>query len=177
MDTHVESRPIIRAARTDEAGALTDLALRSKAMWGYDAAFMERCRPALTVTGEYLARNPVYVAEVDGRVAGFYALRLHARPAAPESGSAPEPRSDPEGRPGLELDLLFVEPGRTRGGIGSALLDHALDRARRMGHRELFLESDPFAEPFYLRAGGERRGEVASTAEAGRTLPMVVFRL
>jgi hypothetical protein len=42
----------IRPARAGEADALTALALRSKAHWGYDAAFMEVVRPILTIEGE-----------------------------------------------------------------------------------------------------------------------------
>lgn len=40
---------LIRDARPDEAGELTELALRSKAHWGYDEAFMASCREELTV--------------------------------------------------------------------------------------------------------------------------------
>jgi hypothetical protein len=38
---------IIRPAQADEVEALTALALRSKAHWGYDDAFMEACRAEL----------------------------------------------------------------------------------------------------------------------------------
>jgi hypothetical protein len=31
---------LIRAARPDEAGFLSDLAVRAKGYWGYDAAFL-----------------------------------------------------------------------------------------------------------------------------------------
>ncbi len=34
----------LRGALPGEAGLLTDLCLRSKAVWGYDAAFMAACR-------------------------------------------------------------------------------------------------------------------------------------
>ena len=37
---------IIRAARPDEAALLSELALRAKAHWGYDAIFW---RPAATI--------------------------------------------------------------------------------------------------------------------------------
>jgi len=44
--------PTIRPARREECGLLTELALRSKAVWGYDAAFMEACREELTIRRE-----------------------------------------------------------------------------------------------------------------------------
>ena len=44
----------IRAARVGEAGFLSELALRSKAHWGYDAAFIEACRDELSVDADRL---------------------------------------------------------------------------------------------------------------------------
>jgi hypothetical protein len=52
---------VIRAARPDEAAALTDLAMRSKAYWGYGASFLARCRAALEVK----------TAAAGGRVSDF----------------------------------------------------------------------------------------------------------
>ena len=56
---------IIRRAARHEAGALSRLAMRSKASWGYDADFMERCRPELTVSEAHILERPICVA-VDG---------------------------------------------------------------------------------------------------------------
>jgi hypothetical protein len=64
----------LRAGRSDEARLLSDLALRSKSYWGYDQAFLDACRPELTLTPEQVERQRVTVAERDGRVVGFYAL-------------------------------------------------------------------------------------------------------
>ena len=83
----------IRCARPDEAAGLSDLAFRSKAVWGYDAAFMERCRDDLAVTPEPLATS-YYVLERGGRVLGFYNLT--------------------ETPGGVFLHSLFVAPDATR---------------------------------------------------------------
>jgi hypothetical protein len=64
----------IRPARVDEAPALTALCRRSKAVWGYDAAFMALAGPALRVTPEAIAAGDVWVAEEDGTRAGVVAL-------------------------------------------------------------------------------------------------------
>ena len=40
----------LRDARQDELQSLTELCLRSKAVWGYDAAFMAACRIELTLS-------------------------------------------------------------------------------------------------------------------------------
>lgn len=153
----MEARYRIRRARREEAEALSALALRSKAVWGYSAEFLERCRPLLSVSGEYVDTHEVYVAEVEGRPGGFYSVVRKGEVA--------------------RLDLLFVEPDRLGRGIGSVLLAHALDRARAIGTRELVVESDPGAEGFYLRAGGVRVGTVGSALEEGRRLPVLRFAL
>ena len=60
----------IRRARADDAVRLTGLALRSKAHWGYDAAFMEACIPALTISSERIAAEQRFVLEADGETIG-----------------------------------------------------------------------------------------------------------
>ncbi len=147
---------IIRAALPSEADLLTELALRSKAVWGYSAEFMESCRPLLTVTASYIEQYPVFVAVAD-RVGGFYSLK---------------PRADQ-----VELDFLFVEPEAIRSGIGAQLIAHARVQAAQLGYERLLIESDPGAEGFYIRAGARRVGVVASTVEAGRLLPLLEISL
>jgi GNAT superfamily N-acetyltransferase len=138
---------------------LTGLALRSKAHWGYDAAFMQRAAPALDFTARDLEREAIYVLETGpletGAVAGFYALR------------------DLEGQP--FLDDLWVEPARIGAGHGKRLWLHALATARGLGWTHLLIESDPDAEGFYLRMGARRLGERRSSI--GRLLPLLRFDL
>ncbi len=49
----------IRPARADEARELGEPAFRSKAHWGYGAAFMEACREDLAVTEDDVTICPV----------------------------------------------------------------------------------------------------------------------
>lgn len=149
---------VIRPAEPSEAALLTELAMRSKAVWGYDAAFMRRCRPLLTVTPEYIRSHPVWVAEAEAAVTGFYSLRELAEDV-------------------VDLDLLFVEPRLIGRGVGAKLMAHAVAEARRLGYARMVIESDPGAEPFYLRQGARRTGSVASTVEAGRFLPTLEIGL
>ncbi|HYP53100.1 MAG TPA: GNAT family N-acetyltransferase [Pyrinomonadaceae bacterium] len=157
----------IRAARADEADALTELALRSKALWGYDARFVADCRAELTVTPRYVREHTVYVceeevdgkaladdkAEGSGRVVGFYSLV--------GKGSS------------VDLDLLYVEPSAVGRGHGRRLFAHAAETARRLGFRLMTIKADPHAEAFYRAMGAARVGEVDSPVRAGRTLPLL----
>lgn len=90
---------VLRPARPDEAAVLTALCLRSKAVWGYDAAFMAACRPELTLTAADIAGGDVQVAEREAGVVGLCEISV-------EEGLAC-------------LEKLFVEPDQLAGGVGA----------------------------------------------------------
>ena len=138
-----------------ECAALSDLALRSKAHWGYDADFLAACRAELTVDPADVQRLRVTLAEESGEVVGFYAL-----------GGGP-----PEG----ELSLFFVEPARICTGIGTLLWQDCLATAARIGLSRIRIESDPFAEGFYTGMGATRVGDVQSQSIPDRRLPLLSF--
>jgi GNAT superfamily N-acetyltransferase len=150
----------IRPARIEEASALTELCIRSKAMWGYDEAFMALVRAVLQVSPEQIAAGDVWVATAaDRSVAGLVAL-----------GPGEQLNT-------LDLDKLFVEPRRTRTGVGRALITHAIDEARRRGAKRLTILSDPYAAGFYERNGARRIGEAPSDAIPGRSVPFYEIKL
>jgi GNAT superfamily N-acetyltransferase len=110
----------IRLARVEEAAALSDLCFRSKAVWGYDAGFMALMPAALKVAPEDIVAGNVWIAtRADGQIAGVVALALGGAPGT------------------LDLSKLFIEPQYMRGGVGRALLEHAVAEARRRGAERL----------------------------------------
>ena len=150
----------VRLARVAEAAALSDLCFRSKAVWGYDAAFMALARAALRVDPAEIAAGQVWIAEAaDGSIAGVVAL-------------APGEDADT-----LDLHKLFIEPRHRRAGFGRALLAHASAEARRRGAGRLTILADPFAAAFYETNGARPIGEAPSDAIPGRRLPRYEIRL
>ena len=133
--------------RAEDAGPLSDLALRSKGYWGYDAAFLEACRAELTLTLDQAGAARV-VRDGDALL-GFHLL---------DDG---------------ELLMLFVEPSAIGRGVGRLLLDDAVRVAASRGWTTLRIESDPGAEGFYLAHGARRVGSVPSGSVAGRALPLL----
>ena len=148
-----DAEPRIRPARPAEAPALSALALRSKARWGYDQEFLAACARELTLAGERFAPNPTYVLEHDGRVLGFHGLELVSRETA-------------------ELEFLFVEPEAIGRGHGARLLRHALAVARVLGRRTMRIVGDPHADGFYRAAGAVAIGSRESASVRGRRLPL-----
>jgi predicted N-acetyltransferase YhbS len=142
----------VRPARPGEAEQISALCVRSKAHWGYDAAFMAHSLESLTVSADQIAAGDVWVAEADGAVLGMVAL------------AKLEPSL-------VDLDKLFVEPARLRSGAGRALMDFAIAEARRRGFARMAILADPNATAFYARMGAVYLREKASDAIPGRVLP------
>ncbi|HEX4904830.1 MAG TPA: bifunctional GNAT family N-acetyltransferase/class I SAM-dependent methyltransferase [Acidimicrobiales bacterium] len=137
----------IRPARPGEEAALTELAMRSKAHWGYDDAFMAACRDELTIRPEHLPR--IDVADLDGRIVGMVRLEHEA------------------------IEDLFVEPDAIGTGVGGELFRHAVRRAATEGMSRLLIDADPNAEGFYAAMGAVKVGESPSGSIAGRVLPQL----
>ena len=143
--------PIIRRATERDAAGLTGLALRSKAVWGYGAAFMAACRAELTITADGIAARPTWVLEEQGAILGFYQLRTAGDVA--------------------EVAQFFIAPRRLRGGLGRRLWAHLEAQAGAVGCEHLEVDSDPHAEGFYRAMGMIRCGNAPSGSIPGRTLP------
>ncbi|MEU5305893.1 GNAT family N-acetyltransferase [Streptomyces noursei] len=144
----------IRPARLQEASSLTELALRSKAHWGYDTQFLESCRKELTLREGELSARRAAVAEQDGDIVGFTTLE-----------------GDP---PQGVLGMMFVDPDVIGKGIGRLLFDHVVVTARELGFTQFTIDADPNAEPFYEAMGAVPVGVAPSGSIPGRTLTQLL---
>jgi GNAT superfamily N-acetyltransferase len=147
----------LRIPRPDETTALSELCMRSKAVWGYDKEFMKACRDELTITPDMLNSSHLQVAESNGCVIGVAQVTLEPDFA--------------------ELSKLFVEPTRLRCGAGRRLFDWAMRTAREAGAPNLVIGADPQAAGFYRRMGAIDAGTVPSGSIPGRRLPLLKLRL
>ena len=142
----------LRPARPGEEETLSRLCLKSKAYWGYDAAFMAAVSPYLKVTPEAVAAGHTTVAEdADGTLLGVCQI-------------------DPDGHSGT-LDLLFISPEAIGKGVGRDLYEHAKAQLRALGHTVMTILSDPYAEPAYIHMGARRVSMRPSDVFKGRELP------
>lgn len=120
---------IIRAATHADRGGVADIYLDSRAAalsyinWAHDAASVRDW-----IATELMARCDVFVAEDNGRLAGFVAL-------------------DPP-----VLELLFVGPTYFRQGVGRRLLDRAKAHCPEGFRLWCFQRNEP-ARAFYERHG------------------------
>lgn len=147
----------LRTATGDDADALTDLAHRAKAHWGYPASWMREWDPQLTIIPGYLELHDVWVAVGDGAIVGMCALE--------DRGAR------------WTLEHVWVEPSLHRQGIGRRLVDQALAMARARHARVVELLADPYATGFYERLGARLTGRVPAPMPGARdrTLPRYEF--
>lgn len=133
----------IRLARPDDRDELIELQRRASLAIEADEVRQQLLDdPGIIDLGpEMIARNEVFVAEIDGRTVGFATIIAH------EGNDA-------------ELEGIFVEPSEWRKGVGLALM-HQIDReAAAWGANRLHVIASRRVEGFYLRAGFVVTGEV-----------------
>ncbi len=150
----------IRKVKPSEAQLISNLAIRSKAHWGYDNEFMLACVDELSHSTEQIADDGFryYLAQKNQEILGFYKLAKLDQDAA-------------------LLEALFIEPCAIGSGVGRSLLEHAKVIAKKCGAVSLEAQSDPYAEPFYLAMGATVISRTESGSIAGRFLPMMRITL
>jgi len=129
----------IRPARPDEHRELSQIAVASKAQWGYSSEQLRIWKRELEISAASIASQPTFVAEESGALVGVVQLNPRVQP--------------------WELEALWVLPVASGRGVGRALLQQALLVARRAQQEEVAIDADPNAEGFYLALGAKRTGE------------------
>ena len=148
---------ILRRAHAEDSEPLTQLSLRSKAYWGYSPEFMLAWKPELTISREYLTCAPVFVAEREAALLGFFGL---SRPGCPP-----------------ELVFLFIDPPYIGKGLGTLLWRETLRVATDLGWKDFLIIGDPNAEGFYLNHGAVRIGEKEYPCIPNRKLPVLHYKM
>lgn len=147
---------IVKKAQASDAAKLTDICIRSKSFWDYDAEQIEAWREELTITSTYIEENEVYILLEESWI-GFYAF-------APVHVSK------------VKLNFFFLDPEFIGQGYGKQFLVNFLKRARQLGYETVTLDADPNATAFYLKQGFEVVGQLSSSIE-GRFLPIMEMKL
>jgi GNAT superfamily N-acetyltransferase len=146
----------VREGHEADFRRLRQIAVDSKAHWGYERALVEDWAEGGDFEPESLGQRLVYVADEDGQAVGWASLI-------------------PRGEVGW-LEDLWIEPAWIGRGVGRMLFEHVKERARALGAKRLEWEAEPNARGFYERMGGSyvRDSEVT---EWGRVLEVLGVEL
>lgn len=147
----------LRPAHPEEAPELTRLCLRSKAVWGYDQAFMEACRDELTISARDFGQSAICVAVNEQKIIGMAQVCAQGDDA--------------------QLQKLFIDPAAMRTGAGRNLFAWCVSETRNLQALRLWIEADPDAAAFYRKMGAVNDGTVPSESIPGRVLPRLRFDL
>jgi GNAT superfamily N-acetyltransferase len=146
----------ILRALPGQAETLRHLARASKQHWGYDPDFMQAWTHDQTLTAEFIAHHPVFCAETDGDIAGFYALEW-----TPQS---------------CELKHLWIHPDYIGQGMGTRLFEHLIAHLQARGTKRCKIVAEPHAEGFYRRMGAIPIGQ-KSVPQLDQILPILQLEL
>jgi GNAT superfamily N-acetyltransferase len=138
------SAPIIRTARVDDIARIVDLLDAGSLVPGKeDLSLLELYVDALTEIAADTRGGAVLVAEVDGLVVGVCQLIVFRH-------------VQERGRRCAEIESVHTHPDWRGQGVGGALIDAAVERARAAGCYRVQLTSNkqrPDAHRFYGRHG------------------------
>jgi hypothetical protein len=152
--SRMTNNPIkFRSATDEECPALSDLMLRSKSHWDYDADFIEACRQDLTITPDWLQLNSGFVAERAGMAIGFFGISMDGSTA--------------------HVEHFFVAIEAIGSGAGKLMWAEYLHQAALRDADRIEIEAEPYAEAFYHRMGAVTIGQCPSTVFPGRMLPLM----
>lgn len=144
---------MILNATISDATKLTEIALKSKAFWGYSDALISSWKEDLTVSEKMISEMIVCKFLKNDEVVGFYIL------------NQPIEKS-------IELEFLFVLPDFIGEGIGNTLIHHAFKNAQKLNCKQVMVLSDPNAFPFY-KSKGFYETDKKESAISGRFLPIM----
>ncbi len=145
---------IVRA-KIKDAMALTHLAIRSEAYWGYDDAFMEKFKAIYHVSEDFIENHPTYMMMEGEKIVGFYGILLDERE--------------------ISLEYFFIEPQYIGQGYGKIMWEHLIGECEMLGIKAFTLVTSPQAKDFYIKRGAKLCGEVDSLVIEGRKVPKLIY--
>lgn len=148
---------MIVKAHISDAKKLTEIALKSKAFWGYSNTQIESWRDDLTITQKMFDEWTIYKYLINKDIVGFYILnRVNVRTSI--------------------LEFLFISPKFIKQGLGKKLLLHAIEKCKKESCAIINVLSDPNAEAFYAKHGFKIIAQIESSVP-GRFLPEMEFEI
>ena len=144
----------IRTAAPSDLDVLRDVRARASLSNEGDREMLLANPDTLEFEGEGIAAGRTRVAVVDDRVVGFSTVIV---------------TNDVD-----DLDDLFVDPDFMRRGVGLALIDDVIERARARGARYLEVTANDHALAFYAAAGFQPHGRADTRFGTAARLQIVL---
>ncbi len=145
IDIGGRDEPTLRAARVDDLEAINAVVERAVTTWNLPERVKRLAMPSYRYHAHDLQYMHVAVAEIDGE--GLVGVVACERAAT---------RDCPQGRRGLLVQGIYVDPERQRHGVGGRLLAAAAAAAREQGCDGLLVKAQADAVGFFEARGLDR---------------------
>ena len=140
-----------RTADINDLEVLNTISVKSKGYWGYPESWIQRWLDELTIDEEKFSEQHILVIENDSELFGFSSIV--------------------ENNDNYEILHLWILPEYICNGFGKRLLEKTI-RSFVKKDKEVIVEADPNAEPFYQSQGFVTFDKVKSFPK-GRFLPVM----
>ncbi len=140
-----------RIADIDDLETLNTISVKSKAYWGYPESWIEKWLDELTLDEHKFSNQNILVVENENRLIGYSSIV--------------------ENSENYEILHLWILPAYIGKGLGKKLLEKTI-RKFVIKDKEIIVEADPNAEPFYQSQGFVTYDRVESFPK-GRFLPLM----
>jgi GNAT superfamily N-acetyltransferase len=135
---------------------LNNIMKRSVQLWRYPGDKMELILNRLVLTSEFMDKSVGYVAKLDNIIKGFFALV-------------------PMQEEGLNPAKFYIEPEKTRSGLGTLLWNQVITDLKSQKIKELKFDIDPSAQGFYEKLGAIKIAERPSTIIKEHMIPIMKY--
>jgi predicted GNAT family N-acyltransferase len=132
---------------------LTEVTKKSKAYWGYSKEQILLWNDNLTISKDYIKNNHIFKLINESKIIGYYSYII-------------------ETEKNIKLDNLFILPEFIGKGFGKYLVNDFLNRMRKDKFEKIVLNSEPYAEQFYIKIGFKKTGEF-ETSIKNRFMPIM----
>ena len=140
-------------AKTSDINILNDIAIRSKAWWGYEDFLMQKFAQSSSLKSENEDQSTVVKACLDGSIIGWYRYL---------------PNNER-----IELTDFWLNPEYIGKGFGGKMFQDLKDKVTKDGFQTIEFDADPNAAPFYEHMGCGMIGQTLS--EWNRFIPRMKY--
>ena len=172
----VEGMVIRRATEADVPAlhALIEASVRGLQTNDYSQAEIEGALGhALGLDSQLVMDGTYFIAEVGGEMVASGGWSYRATLCGSDGMTGREPASLNPATDAAKIRAIFVHPGWARQGLGSLMLEHCEEQARRAGFTRLEMGSTLTGVPLYRLRGYEERERMAIPLPNGEALPVI----
>lgn len=145
---------------------LTEISLLSKKIWNYSDEEMEIFKNELTITKDYIRKNPTYCLINNNEIMGYYSMVIEC-----DDRYAGEIFIEK----GLWIEHMFINPKHIGNGYGSLLFKN-IEEIYKISFKEVKVFSDPNAVGFYKKLGFKIL-RMSKSSIKGREIPVLKYKL